>query len=111
MPAAMSGGPAMSMAQPPLNVATGDRSGINAAQPQLQMILQRLRNAQTKDEREVIFHDLKKTPHLFAAFLKMKSSAEVGEIEGESDCCCSCNKGRRNSNNRSSRWPCRSNSK
>jgi hypothetical protein len=39
--------------------------------PQLRQIIGRLKDA-SQEERKRLFADLKKTPHLFAAFLKMK---------------------------------------
>jgi hypothetical protein len=44
------------------------------ANPQLRQILNRLKTSST-EERKKVFADLKKTPHLFAAFLKMKTNS------------------------------------
>ncbi|TKR68280.1 hypothetical protein L596_024281 [Steinernema carpocapsae] len=50
-----------------------DYSGRNQGNQQalLQNVVQRLRSARDQSEREQIFMDLKKTPHLFSAFLRM----------------------------------------
>ena len=37
---------------------------------QIQKILARFKAATTKEERTIVMNELKKTPHLFAAFLK-----------------------------------------
>jgi len=44
--------------------------------PQLRQIISRLKMS-SPEERKKVFADLKKTPHLFAAFLKMKSNKTV----------------------------------
>ncbi|CAD6188119.1 unnamed protein product [Caenorhabditis auriculariae] len=44
--------------------------------PQLQKIMQRLKTSRTQEEREGLFNDLKKTPHLFSAFLRMKMTMD-----------------------------------
>ncbi|KAK0417727.1 hypothetical protein QR680_013172 [Steinernema hermaphroditum] len=45
-------------------------------QQHLQNVLQRLKMARDHSERESIFMDLKKTPHLFSAFLKMNGGGD-----------------------------------
>ncbi|CAJ0578488.1 unnamed protein product, partial [Mesorhabditis spiculigera] len=50
--------------------------------PQLQKIMQRLKAAQTPEEKEALFTDLKKTPHLFTAFLKMMNNGGNGQMGG-----------------------------
>jgi hypothetical protein len=42
--------------------------------PIIQTIYDRLKVAKNQDERQLVFKDLKKTPHLFAAFLKVYSA-------------------------------------
>lgn len=55
--------------------------GVSVQQdPQLQVIIQRLKNAHAPEEKEQVFSDLKKMPHLFAAFIKMKGNGEVRYI-------------------------------
>jgi hypothetical protein len=44
---------------------------LDAKDPQVREILYRLKQTQTTEERQQIFTELKKTPHLFAAFLKL----------------------------------------
>jgi hypothetical protein len=48
-------------------------TGIRAptSDPIIQTIYDRLRVAKNQEERQVVFKDLKRTPHLFAAFLKV----------------------------------------
>ncbi|VDN60384.1 unnamed protein product [Dracunculus medinensis] len=48
-------------------------------QHQLQIILERLKNARTPEEKEQVFGDLKKMPHLFAAFIKMKGNGDLSQ--------------------------------
>lgn len=57
-------------------------SGRSAQDPQMQVILQRLKNAHSPQEKELIFSDLKKMPHLFAAFIKMKGNGDVQSGSG-----------------------------
>lgn len=49
-------------------------------QHQLQIILERLKNARTPEEKEQVFGDLKKMPHLFAAFIKMKGNGDLSQV-------------------------------
>jgi hypothetical protein len=48
-------------------------SGIrpNTSDPIIQTIYDRLKVARNQEERQLVFKDLKRTPHLFAAFLKV----------------------------------------
>lgn len=39
--------------------------------PQLIQIMKRMREARSTEEKEAVYSDLKKTPHLFTAFLKL----------------------------------------
>lgn len=45
--------------------------------PQLQQIYRRLKTSSV-EERSAIFADLKKTPHLFAAYLKISQANRAG---------------------------------
>uniref|UniRef100_A0A9J2PJZ0 histone acetyltransferase n=1 Tax=Ascaris lumbricoides TaxID=6252 RepID=A0A9J2PJZ0_ASCLU len=57
--------------------------GVSVQQdPQLQVIIQRLKNAHAPEEKEQVFSDLKKMPHLFAAFIKMKGNGEAQSGQG-----------------------------
>jgi hypothetical protein len=53
--------PYLGMSQPPNQIRPNDIS----------LIMNKIREAKTAEEREAMFADLKKTPHLFNAFLKM----------------------------------------
>ncbi|KAI1729114.1 histone acetylation protein domain-containing protein [Ditylenchus destructor] len=46
--------------------------------PQLRQIITRLKATNSPEERKNVFADLKKTPHLFAAFLKMNKQDQSG---------------------------------
>ncbi|VDM37416.1 unnamed protein product [Toxocara canis] len=62
----------------------GGRGASVQQDPQLQVIIQRLKNAHAPEEKEQVFSDLKKMPHLFAAFIKMKGNGEVQSGQGMS---------------------------
>lgn len=51
---------------------------IDRTDPQVQALLTRLKNAARPEEKEQIFSDLKKMPHLFAAIIKMTNSERSG---------------------------------
>lgn len=42
--------------------------------PQVQAILTRFKNAERAEDKDKVLNDLKKMPHLFAAFIKMTSN-------------------------------------
>ncbi|CAA82353.3 Protein cbp-1 [Caenorhabditis elegans] len=46
-------------------------------QPQIMKINSRLKAAKTEEERETVFSDLKKTPHLFHAWLRMRENQNL----------------------------------
>lgn len=46
--------------------------------PQVQAILTRFKNAERAEDKDKVLNDLKKMPHLFAAFIKMTNNERSG---------------------------------
>lgn len=62
----------------PINMHNNHRPGLPLTiDPQLQKIIDRMKVANTDDERAMVYRDLKKIPHLFSAFLKLPESQYV----------------------------------
>ncbi|KAE9421905.1 hypothetical protein Angca_003001, partial [Angiostrongylus cantonensis] len=45
--------------------------------PAMAQVVNRFKMAKTDEEKQMVFQELKKTPHLFAAFIKSKPNIEM----------------------------------
>ncbi|RCN27312.1 hypothetical protein ANCCAN_26954 [Ancylostoma caninum] len=66
--------PQQQQQQPPPQQQQGNPAVLDPAMAQ---VMSRLKMAKTDEEKTSVFQELKKTPHLFAAFIKMKPTPDV----------------------------------
>lgn len=71
------GGGPMQQQQPPQQQQQQQQTNPALTDPAMAQVVNRFKMAKTDEEKQSAFQELKKTPHLFAAFIKMKPNSEV----------------------------------